>query len=73
MSRVFSILGYALSNLVRPRTRLARALAPILLLKIAIILTARMLWFAPMTHEVVADDMATQLTAVQRGGEGDVR
>lgn len=73
MPRVFSILAYALSNLVRPRTRLARALAPILLIKIAIILTARTLWFGPMTHHVAADDMAAQITAAQRGGEGDAR
>lgn len=68
MPRVLSILASALANLVRPRSRLARALAPVLLLKIAILLTARILWFGPMTHEVVADDMAAQLVAAQTDG-----
>jgi len=75
MPRVLSILASALANLVRPRSRLARALAPVLLLKIAILLTARMLWFGPMTHEVVADDMAAKLTAADIDGasRGDIQ
>ncbi len=73
MPRVLSILAEALGNLIRPRTRLARALAPILLLKIAIILTARMLWFGPMTHEVADTDVAARLTAAERGAQGDTR
>jgi len=75
MPRVFSILASALANLVRPRSRLARALAPVLLLKIAILLTARLLWFGPMTHEVVADDMAAKLTAAETGAasRGDIQ
>ncbi len=68
MPRVLSILASALANLVRPRSRLARALAPVLLLKIAILLTARILWFGPMTHEVVADDMAAKLVAAETDG-----
>ena len=74
MSRVLSILASALANLIRPRSRLARALTPVLLLKIAIILTARMLWFGPMTHEVVADDIAAKLTAAETDGasRGDI-
>lgn len=75
MPRVLSILASALSNLYRPRSRLARALAPILLLKIAILLTARLLWFGPMTHEVVADDMAAKLIAAETDGasRGDIQ
>jgi hypothetical protein len=75
MPRVLSILASALSNLYHPRTRLARALAPVLLLKIAILLTARIFWFGPMTHEVVADDMAAKLTAAEPGdtSRGDIQ
>lgn len=75
MPHVLSILASALANLVRPKSRLARALAPVLLLKIAIILTARILWFGPMTHAVVADDMATKLIAAEADGapRGDIQ
>jgi len=63
MFHTFSILKTALRQFFRPQTRLARAIAPIILIKIAIILTARVLWFAPMTHDVMPTDVAQKFIA----------
>jgi hypothetical protein len=63
MLRVLAILGTALRQFYRPQTPLARAIVPLLLIKVAIILTARMFWFAPMTHDVIPNDVADQFIA----------
>lgn len=75
MFRVLSILGGALGNLIRPRSPLARAITPILLIKITILVLARTFWFGPLTHHVAAPEVATQLIAAPSDGEtrGDLK
>jgi hypothetical protein len=63
MLRILSVLGSALGHLVRPRTRLARAIAPLILLKITILVCARIFWFGPMTQPVVPDEVADRFVA----------
>lgn len=73
MLRILSVLGTALGNMIRPRSRLAKAIAPLILLKIAIIVSARIFWFGPMTHHVVPDEVATKFVAAPaRPSQGDI-
>ncbi len=71
MLRVLSVLGTALGSMIRPRSRLAKAIAPLILLKIAIIVSARIFWFGPMTHPVdpggVADKFVAAPATPQQG------
>lgn len=63
MIRVLSVLGSALGNMFRPRSRLAKAIAPLILLKIAIIVCARVFWFGPMIHHVVPGEVAEKFVS----------
>ncbi len=72
MLRVLSILGAALGNMIRPRSPLAKAIASLVLLKIAIIVSARIFWFGPMTHHVIPDEVAAKFVATPAGpSQGD--
>lgn len=78
MLRIISILGSALGNLIRPKTRLAKAIGPLILIKIALLVTVKVLWFGPMTHPVDSDDVAAQFTATPphacaQGSQGDCK
>lgn len=74
MIRVFSILGTALGNLVRPRSHLAKAIAGLILFKLAVIVAARLFWFGPMIHAVVPGEVADRLVAPAASADaGDVK
>ncbi len=63
MLRILSVLGTALGHLIHPRTRLAKAIAPLILLKLTIIVCARVFWFGPMTHPIAPNDVADKFVA----------
>lgn len=72
MSAVLSTLGDFLRSAVRPRSRLARALVPILAIKLCIILLARLYFFdADHRIEVTPDMMNDRLGTASRTHTGE--
>lgn len=63
MRGVLTTMGVFLRNGVRPRTPLARAIVPILLGKICIVLLAKTFVFDDGRMDVLPDEMRHHLTA----------
>lgn len=67
MRAVFATLRLFASNLIRPKSRLARALVPVLLLKVALVLSARVFVFGgDMRLEVTPAEVERHFSSTEQ-------